>query len=156
ALKHFPSFHTLLCPLLKYFKVLNAFTAFSGKPWEVFAITCSLSDCVSHLTELHQQYKWSAMVIYHVEFHTRHLWDMKSSNYLGWARPDHNLLSRIVYMHPFPLPSSATQSAAKAPPSKSKKTSSLPVEQQVCYNWNTEICKLLPCPSKHRHVCCIC
>ncbi|KAJ7657998.1 hypothetical protein B0H17DRAFT_1213387 [Mycena rosella] len=54
TLKHFPSFHSLLCPLLKYFEVLGAFAASSGKPWEVFSIMCSLSDYISHLTELHQ------------------------------------------------------------------------------------------------------
>ncbi|KAJ7194647.1 hypothetical protein B0H12DRAFT_998182, partial [Mycena haematopus] len=91
ALKHFPSFHSLLRPLLKYFEVLAAFAASSGKPWEVFAITRSLSDYVSHLTELHQQYKWSAVVIYHVEFHNARLWDMKAGDYSGWARPDHGL-----------------------------------------------------------------
>jgi hypothetical protein len=86
--------------------VLGAFAASSGKPWEVFAITLSLSDYVLHLTELHQQYKWAAVVIYHVEFHTIRLWDMKSGDYSGWAHPDHNLLSRIVYMHPLPPPHS--------------------------------------------------
>jgi hypothetical protein len=126
ALKHFPSFHALLRPLLRYFKVLGAFAASSGKPWEVFAITRSLSDYVSHLTELHQQYKWSAVVIYHIEFHTIRLWDMKAGDYLGWARPDHGLLSRIVYMHLLPPPSSSTQSTTKGPSSKAKKTSSLP------------------------------
>ncbi|KAF8171016.1 hypothetical protein K438DRAFT_1426680, partial [Mycena galopus ATCC 62051] len=57
----------------------------------VFAITRSLADYISHLTELHQQFKWSAVVIYHVEFHATRLWDMKSGDYSGWARPDHNL-----------------------------------------------------------------
>lgn len=157
ALKHFPSFHSLLRPLLKYFEVLGAFAASSGKPWEVFAITRSLSDYVSHLIELHQQYKWSAVVIYHVEFHTHRLWDMKSGDYSAWARPDHNLLSRIVYMHPLPpTSSSGTQSTTKPPSSKPKKTSSLPVEQQVCYDWNSGICKSSPCPSKRRHVCRTC
>ncbi|KAJ7038625.1 hypothetical protein C8F04DRAFT_1255910 [Mycena alexandri] len=143
ALKHFPSFHALLRPLLKYFEVLSAFAASSGKPWVVFAITRSLSDYVSHLTELHKQYKWSAV-------------DMKSGDYSGWARPDHNLLSRIVYMHPLPPPSSSPQSSIKAPSSKPKKTSSLLVEQQVCYDWNSGICKSSPCPSKRRHVCRTC
>jgi hypothetical protein len=155
ALKHFPSFHSLLRPLLKYFEVLGAFAASSGNPWEVFAITRSLADYVSHLTELHQQFKWSAVVIYHVEFHTTRLWDMKSGVYSGWARPDHNLLSRIVYMHPLPPPSSATQSASRALPSKSNKMS-LPVEQQICFDWNSGICKSSPCPSKRRHVCRAC
>ncbi|KAJ6558922.1 hypothetical protein B0H10DRAFT_2201311 [Mycena sp. CBHHK59/15] len=104
ALKHFPSFHSLLRPLLKYFEVLGAFAASSGKPWEVFVIMRSLSDYISHLTELHQQYKWSAVVIYHVEFHTIRLWDMKAGDYSAWGRPDLNLLSRIVFMHPLPSP----------------------------------------------------
>ncbi|KAJ7315020.1 hypothetical protein DFH08DRAFT_943058 [Mycena albidolilacea] len=72
ALKHFPSFHSLLRPLLKYFEVLAAFAASSEK-------------------------------------HAR-LWDMKAGNYSGWARPDHGLLSRLVYSHPLPPPS------ASAPP----------------------------------------
>ncbi|KAJ7849927.1 hypothetical protein B0H13DRAFT_2360945 [Mycena leptocephala] len=97
ALKHFPSFHSLLRPLLKYFEVLAAFAASSGKPWEVFAITRSLSDYVSHLTELHQQYKWSAVVIYHVEFHNTRLWDMKAGDYSGWALPDYGkIFYRLV------------------------------------------------------------
>jgi hypothetical protein len=109
-----------------------------------------------HLTELHQQYKWSAVVIYHVEFYTIRLWDMKTGDYSGWARPDHSLLSCIIYMHPLPLLSSSTQSTTKGPSSKAKKTSSLPVEQQVCYDWNNGICKSSPCPLKHRHVCRTC
>ncbi|KAJ7173151.1 hypothetical protein C8R46DRAFT_892720, partial [Mycena filopes] len=152
ALKHFPSFHSLLRPLLKYFEVLGAFAASSGKPWEVFAITRSLSDYVSYLTELHQQFKWSAVVIYHVEFHTIRLWDMKAGDYSGWARPDQSLLSRLVLMHPLLPPSSSTPSTARASSSKPKKAS-LPVEQQVCYDWNSGICKTSPCPSKRRHVC---
>ncbi|KAJ7208300.1 hypothetical protein GGX14DRAFT_309232, partial [Mycena pura] len=91
ALKHFPSFQSLLRPLLTYFEVLSAFAASSGKPWEVFAITRSLSAYVSHLSELHQQYKWSAVVIYHVEFHALRLWEMKNGNYSGWGRPDIDL-----------------------------------------------------------------
>ena len=133
ALKHFPSFHSLLRPLLKYFEVLAAFAASSGKPWEVFAITRALSDYVSHLTELHQQYKWSAVVIYHVEFHNTRLWDMKAGDYSGWARPDHSLLSRMVYTHPLPPPSPPSGApSSKANSSKPKKA--LPVEQQVCYD----------------------
>ncbi|KAJ7138504.1 hypothetical protein C8R43DRAFT_864344, partial [Mycena crocata] len=155
ALKHFPSFHALLRPLLKYFEVLGAFAASSGKPWEVFAITRSLSDYVSHLTELHQQYKWSAVVIYHVEFHTIRLWDMKSGDYSGWARPDHHLLSRLVYPHPLPPPSSPGQLSSKSASAKTKK-SALPVEQQICFDWNNSICKSSPCPSKRRHVCRTC
>jgi hypothetical protein len=156
ALKHFPSFHSLLRPLLKYFEVLGAFAASSGKPWEVFAITRSLSDYVSHLTELHQQYKWSAVVIYHVEFHSVRMWDMKAGDYSGWARPDHGLLSRLVYSHPLPSPSSTASSATRPPGSKSKKPSSLPIEQQICFDWNTGICKSSPCPTKRRHVCHTC
>ncbi|KAJ7079304.1 hypothetical protein B0H15DRAFT_999705, partial [Mycena belliarum] len=157
ALKHFPSFHSLLRPLLKYFEVLGAFAASSGKPWEVFAIVRSLSDYISHLTELHQQYKWSAVVIYHVEFHTIRLWDMKSGDYSGWARPDLNLLARLVYPHPLPFPSSPHpgQHSAKLASTKTKK-STLPVEQQICFDWNNGICKSSPCPSKRRHVCRAC
>ncbi|KAJ7198083.1 hypothetical protein GGX14DRAFT_342563, partial [Mycena pura] len=155
ALKHFPSFHSLLRPLLKYFEVLGAFAASSGKPWEVFTITRSLSEYISHLTELHQQYKWSAVVIYHVEFHAVRMWDMKAGDYSGWARPDHGLLSGLVYSHPLPSPSSPTSSAARSTSSKSKKTS-LPIEQQICFDWNTGICKTSPCPTKRRHVCRTC
>lgn len=142
-LKHFPSFHALLRSLLKYFEVLGAFAVSSGKPWEVFAITRSLSDYVSHLTELHQQYKWSAVVIYHVEFHRIRLWDMKSGDYSGWARPDHHLLSRLVYPHPLPPPSSSGQLSSKSASAKTKK-SALPVEQQICFDWNNGICKSSP------------
>jgi hypothetical protein len=78
----------------------------------------------------------SSSVIYHVEFHTIRLWDMKSGDYSGWAHPDHNQLSCIVFMHSLPPPSVTTQSFTKAPSSKAKKTPSLPVEQQVCYDWN--------------------
>lgn len=155
ALKHFPSFHSLLRPLLKYFEVLAAFAASSEKQWEVFAITRSLSDYVSHLTELHQQYKWSAVVIYHVEFHSARLWDMKAGNYLGWARPDHGLLSRLVYSHPLPPPSASDAPSSKPTSAKPKKGST-PVKQQICYDWNTGICKSSPCPAKRRHVCRTC
>ncbi|KAK7045232.1 hypothetical protein R3P38DRAFT_190486 [Favolaschia claudopus] len=105
ALKHFPSLHSLLRPLLKYFEILSAFAASSGKAWEVFSITRSLSDHISHLTELHQRYKWAAVVIYHIEFHTARLWEMKSGVYSGWAHPDLDLLSRLVYQHTLPPPS---------------------------------------------------
>lgn len=160
ALKHFPSFHSLLRPLLKYFEVLGAFAASSGKPWEVFAITRSLSDYISHLTELHQQYKWSAVVIYHIEFHTIRLWDMKAGDYSAWGRPDLNLLSRLVFMHPLPPPSSNSHHTSpganyKGAASKPKKTP-LPVDQQVCYDYNSGICKTSPCPAKRRHVCRTC
>ncbi|KAJ7358259.1 hypothetical protein DFH08DRAFT_953441 [Mycena albidolilacea] len=183
ALKHFPSFHSLLRPLLKYFEVLAAFAASSEKQWEVFAIRRSLADYVdrsrhmschenaenrrfhgwtnpvliniSHLTELHQQYKWSAVVIYHVEFHSARLWDMKAGNYSGWARPDHGLLSRLVYSHPLPPPLASGTPSSKPTSAKSKKGST-PVEQQICYDWNTGICKSSPCPAKRRHVCRTC
>ncbi|KAF7378391.1 Integrase/recombinase xerD-like protein [Mycena sanguinolenta] len=153
ALKHFPSFHSLLRPLNKYFEVLSAFAASSGKPWEVFAITRSLSDYISHLAELHQQYKWSAVIIYHVEFHTARLWEMKDGNYSGWSRPDIALLSRLVFIHPLPLPSS---SPSTAKPPKSVKTSPTPIEQQICFDWNSGICASSPCPKSRRHVCRTC
>ncbi|KAJ7055457.1 hypothetical protein C8F01DRAFT_994386 [Mycena amicta] len=163
ALKHFPSFHSLLRPLLKYFEVLSAFAASSGKPWEVFAITRASSDYISHLTELHQQFKWSAVVIYHVEFHNLRIWDMKTGDYSGWGRPDHNLLSRLVYLHPLPphassssSSSSSGQSSARNSSSTKPKKTSTPVEQQTCYDWNNGICKTSPCPTKRRHVCRTC
>ncbi|KAK7046857.1 Integrase/recombinase xerD-like protein, partial [Favolaschia claudopus] len=152
ALKHFPSFHSLHRPLLKYFEVLGAFAASSGKAWEVFSITRSLSEYISHLTELHQQYKWSAVVIYHIEFHTARIWDMKAGNYSSWAQPDHNLLSRLVYLHPLPPPSSSASAGSRNSSSKLKR----PVEQQICYDWNSGICKTTPCPTKRRHVCRTC
>ncbi|KAJ7200609.1 hypothetical protein GGX14DRAFT_372039 [Mycena pura] len=155
ALKHFPSFHSLIRPLLKYFEILSAFAASSGKAWEVFAITRSLSDYISHLTELHQRYKWSAVIIYHVEFHTVRLWEMKAGTYSGWAHADLDLLSRLVYPHPLPPPSSPSQLSSRSASTKSKK-SSLPVEQQICFDWNTGVCKTTPCPTKRRHVCRAC
>ncbi|KAJ7695376.1 hypothetical protein B0H17DRAFT_1131429 [Mycena rosella] len=39
-------------------------------------------------------------------FHTIRLWDMKAGDYSAWGRPDLNLLSRFVFMHPLHQPSS--------------------------------------------------
>ncbi|KAJ7247081.1 hypothetical protein C8J57DRAFT_1081304, partial [Mycena rebaudengoi] len=79
--KYFPSFPSLFRPLNCYFEILAAFAASAGQPWEVFAATRSLSSYIAFLSERHQQFQWPAVVIYHVEFYTARLWNMKAGNY---------------------------------------------------------------------------
>ncbi|KAJ7620371.1 hypothetical protein FB45DRAFT_1006917 [Roridomyces roridus] len=157
ALKQFPSFHSLLRPLIKYFDVLTAFAASADKAWEVFAITHSASAYMSHLAELHQRYKWGAVIAYHVEFHRMRLWQMKDGDYSGWAQPDLDLLARVVFPYVLlpsspPSSSSSSSSAGGSRKEKSKKTPT-PIEQQICFDWNSGLCKTSPCPRKRRHVC---
>ncbi|KAF8218392.1 hypothetical protein L208DRAFT_1057533, partial [Tricholoma matsutake] len=69
GLKEYPSLHSLLIPLSTYFTILQAFSASAGNAHTTFLIGLSAARYTAHLLDLHQNYKWTAVVQYHMQFH---------------------------------------------------------------------------------------
>jgi hypothetical protein len=71
--KDYLSLHSLLIPLITYFRVLQSFVALAGDTASTRIIGDGAGWYTAHLLELHQRYEWPAVVQYHMQFHlTRH------------------------------------------------------------------------------------
>ncbi|KAJ6592556.1 hypothetical protein B0H19DRAFT_918779, partial [Mycena capillaripes] len=61
--------HSLITPLILYFRVLVAFAASSGNAEATRIISDGSARYYEHLHDLYQRYEWSAIVEYHSQYH---------------------------------------------------------------------------------------
>lgn len=73
--KEYPSFHALFAPLMTYFNILAAFAATSGNSAAVYQASSGGSLYMTQLEQFTDDYQWSAVLAYHMEFHhKRRMW----------------------------------------------------------------------------------
>ncbi|KAF6765524.1 hypothetical protein DFP72DRAFT_867991 [Ephemerocybe angulata] len=147
----YKSVFDLVVPLLTYFQVLGAFAATSGTALDVLHVMRGGMVYVSHIIDLSTRYQWEAVVRYHTRFHDARLVDMEEGDYSGWGRKDIDLMADVLVGWEV---RDKGRSAAGSSGSKSdKSTSSLPITQQVCWDFNKGHCSTTPCPNGRIHKC---
>ncbi|EPT05788.1 hypothetical protein FOMPIDRAFT_1092138, partial [Fomitopsis schrenkii] len=89
--KDYPSFNSLFPPLTVYFQILLAFAASSNNAYLTFQVGRASMAYLRQLEIFHEEYQWSAVLAYHMEFHHLRLREMANGDYGGWARIDTEL-----------------------------------------------------------------
>ncbi|EIW65198.1 uncharacterized protein TRAVEDRAFT_77751, partial [Trametes versicolor FP-101664 SS1] len=89
--KDYPTLHSLFPPLVTYFDILSAFAASSGSTAAVLQVSRGGLRYLSQLEAFHDEFQWSAVLSYHMEFHHERLREMARGDYSGWARIDASL-----------------------------------------------------------------
>ncbi|KAF8229660.1 hypothetical protein L208DRAFT_1479816 [Tricholoma matsutake] len=145
-LKEHPSLHSLLIPLSTYFTVLQAFSTSAGNAHTTFLIGHSAACYMAHLLDLHQNYKWMAVVQYHMQFHLHCCQEMLNGSYSGWAQPDQLLMSQYLFsrMHATGGTSSLCSGSGK---------SKCDVSSETHFAFNKGSCLTSPCLDGHIHKC---
>ena len=150
SLRDYPSFSSLLEPLLIYFNILTTYAASSGDMHATLTIAKGCSVYTGHLSALHRQFQWNAVLQYHKSYFLARRREMTRGDYSGWLRSDLLLLTEHVYGHARTqnLPSSSSKSSRPAPNAAKQ-----PVSSQICFSFNKGSCTSSPCPSGRIHKC---
>ncbi|KAJ6583346.1 hypothetical protein DFH09DRAFT_1435721 [Mycena vulgaris] len=115
--RDYPSLHSLLIPLMTYFRVLQAFAALAGDTASTRIIGDGAGWYTAHLLKLHQRYEWR---------------EMADGDYSGWGHTDADLMNQYLYDRRRPPPRDNSQRLSSSPKSKSTKS----VGEQVCFAYN--------------------
>lgn len=154
GVKDYPTFASLLDPLLVYFNILGFHAASSGQAHAVLAI---LDACAAYTTQLslfYRSYAWTAVLSYHKHFFLRRQHEMLQGKFSGWKLADGNLTT--LYLMPFLRMFASLAKSSKSGSGSGSSTSSLlctPTAQQVCFNFNKGTCTTSPCPASRTHKC---
>ncbi|KAI0666799.1 hypothetical protein C8Q78DRAFT_948421, partial [Trametes maxima] len=92
--KDYPSFHSLFAPLMTYFNVLMMFAASSGSIAAVCQVANGSMAYMSQLEQFHEDYQWSAVLAYHMDFHYKRRSCMTDGDYSGWDSIDSGLQAK--------------------------------------------------------------
>ncbi|KAI0829775.1 hypothetical protein BC628DRAFT_1307028, partial [Trametes gibbosa] len=94
--KDYPTFHSLFPPLATYFDILSAFAASSGNAAAVRQVSRGALRYLSQLEVFQDEFQWSAVLSYHMEFHHARLREMSRGDYSGWSEIDPSLQVRYL------------------------------------------------------------
>ncbi|KAI0772321.1 hypothetical protein BD413DRAFT_437754, partial [Trametes elegans] len=92
--KDYPSLHSLFAPLTTYFHILTMFAASSGNIAAVCQVTSGAFAYISQLEQFNEDYQWSAVLAYHMDFHYKRRSFMADGDYSGWDLIDPGLQAR--------------------------------------------------------------
>ncbi|KAF9260096.1 hypothetical protein L218DRAFT_1055006 [Marasmius fiardii PR-910] len=91
------------------------------------------------------QYEWSAVLQYHMDYHSLQHREMAGGNYEGWGDPDIKLMA--VHLVGWDRSSKRTSQPSSSTTSKSKR---VPIKQQLCYAHNSGSCTTADCKRLHQ------
>lgn len=148
----YKSVFDLVVPLLTYFQVLGAFAATSGSALDVLQVMRGGMLYVSHIIDLSTRYQWEAVVRYHSRFHDARLVDMEEGDYSGWGKKDIDLMADTLVGWEVRDKGRSTGGGSGSK-SSDKSAASLPITQQVCWDYNKGHCSATPCPNGRIHKC---
>ncbi|EMD40714.1 hypothetical protein CERSUDRAFT_121394 [Gelatoporia subvermispora B] len=86
----------LVVPLNVYFSILTVYGISRGQS---SALPCYFFRYNSHLVKLANQYKWHAVLAYHLAFFARRCGEMRSGDYTGWAGTEGDLMEELLLPH---------------------------------------------------------
>jgi len=141
AAKHYPDLLSLLVPFMLYTRLL-LFQAQSSKNVVLVGhLASGFANYTSALLEFSQQYGWSAVLRYHVNFHLQRLSEMRRGVYDGWMLPkDGRMMSEFslpyckIARNLIPLTRASTSSrrtASVGPPPPQWRSSSASASSQA-------------------------
>jgi len=150
SLRDYPTFSSLLEPLLIYFNILTTYAASSGDINATLTIAKGCTAYTGHLSTLNRQFQWNAVLQYHKAYFLARRREMTRGDYSGWLRSDLLLLTEHVYGHARTQNHPGSSSKSSRPASNAAKQ---PVSSQICFSFNKGSCMLSPCPSGRIHKC---
>jgi hypothetical protein len=150
SLRDYPTFSSLLEPLLVYFNILTTYAASSGDMHATLTIAKGCAIYTGHLSALNRQFQWNAVLQYHKSYFLARRREMTRGDYSGWQRSDLLLLTEHVYGHARTQNHSGSLSkSSRSAPNTAKQ----PVSSQICFSFNRGSCTSLPCHSGRIHKC---
>ena len=150
SLRDYPTFSSLLEPLLIYFNILTTYAASSGDINATLTIAKGCTAYTGHLSTLNRQFQWNAVLQYHKSYFLARRREMTRGDYSGWLRSDLLLLTEHVYGHARTQNHLGSSSKSSRPASNAAKQ---PVSSQICFSFNKGSCMSSPCPSGRIHKC---
>ncbi|TFK78411.1 hypothetical protein K466DRAFT_471136, partial [Polyporus arcularius HHB13444] len=94
--KDYPSFRSVYAPLMSYFNILTAFAASSGNTAYQYQVASGAFFYMTQLEQFNEEYQWSAVLLYHMQFHHKRRRDMVRGDYSGWAQVDSALHAQFL------------------------------------------------------------
>ncbi|KAH9848193.1 hypothetical protein C2E23DRAFT_711865, partial [Lenzites betulinus] len=94
--KDYPSFHAIFTPLATYFHILTMFAASSGSLAAVSQLVTGSWAYITQLEQFNEEYQWSAVLAYHMDFHHKQRSLMADGDYSGWDIIDSRLQSKYL------------------------------------------------------------
>ncbi|KAJ7585843.1 hypothetical protein C8J56DRAFT_725049, partial [Mycena floridula] len=91
--KDYPSLHSIVLSVNVYFSILVAYASTSGKAEIMCLMSMGALAYISQLTELHQEYEWSAVLQYHMDYHQLCRREMIQGDYSHWGSRDLDLMA---------------------------------------------------------------
>lgn len=149
SLHNFPTFSSLLEPLLIYFSILTAYAASSGDMLATLTIANGCNAYTGHLSALNRRFQWNAVLQYHKSYFLSRRREMTRGNYTGWLQPDILLMNEHLFRH-LRIQNHPNLSKNSRLASNSAKQ---PVATQTCFAFNKGSCTSSPCPKSRIHRC---
>jgi hypothetical protein len=153
--KDYPTFASLLDPLLVYFDILGVYAASSGNNANTLAILRGSHAYCAHLSALSRTYTFSSVLTYHVTYFLSRAREMSTGDFSGWTQIDGQLLHRHFSVGDLRSSSSSANSKSKPAGTSTGSTSSskTPVSLQTCFQFNKGNCSGDKCPAGRIHKC---
>ncbi len=146
--KDYPSFRSVFAPLMTYFNILTAFAASSGNAEYQYQVASGAFFYMSQLEQFNDEYQWSAVLLYHINFHHKRRREMTRGDYSGWAQVDSAL-------HAQHLCGKERQRVSAARGTQKNASGSGGSNTEVCRLFNRGVCTS-PCRNKRIHKCSEC
>ncbi|KAK0438686.1 uncharacterized protein EV420DRAFT_1279926 [Desarmillaria tabescens] len=144
ALKEYKTLNSILDPLSTYFSILIMHTQPSGKS---ALLAVQLFRYNAHLSRIASEYKWHAVVSYHMAFFTKRRREMIDGENGGWGRIDLELCGEHLFPH-WKIKASSLLTTKKALSSVDRSA--------PCHNFNLGKCTGDKCLWDHPHLCTVC
>ncbi|KAI9001308.1 hypothetical protein BD414DRAFT_405376, partial [Trametes punicea] len=142
--KDYPSLHSIFAPLITYFQILTMFAASSGSTAAVGHVAVGSFAYLSQLEQFNEDYQWSAVLAYHMDFHYKRRSFMADGDYSGWDTIDAGLQAKHLI--------GKERLRIVAVRSKNPSGSAASATLEVCRLFNRGACES-PCRHKRIHKC---
>ncbi len=143
-----PSFRSMYAPLMTYFNILTAFSASSGNTAYQYQVASGAFFYMTQLEQFNEEYQWSAVLLYHMQFHHKRRRDMARGDYSGWAQVDSALHAQYLCGKERQRASGNSRGTSPKSPAQAR-------DQEVCRLFNKGSCPS-PCRNKRVHTCSTC
>ncbi|KAG7443258.1 uncharacterized protein BT62DRAFT_845874, partial [Guyanagaster necrorhizus] len=96
ALKEYKTLNSIIDPLSMYFSILIIHAQPSGKS---ALLGIQLFHYTAHLLRITSEYKWHAVVLYHMAFFTKYQEEMMDRDYARWSKIDLELQGKHLFLY---------------------------------------------------------
>ncbi|KAG8867525.1 hypothetical protein FRB98_004130, partial [Tulasnella sp. 332] len=147
TVKNHPTSAFILQSLVIYFSILLRVVPRD----EAFLLGIASMRYMGQLLNLIEEYKWPAVLRYHLAFHRRRCREMMRGDYSRWATRDADLIDEHLTGHRKPK-----QAAGNGVRTNSTSQHKKPTAAEVCRLYNIGVCTTTPCKNGRAHRCSTC